>query len=208
MISAHMDYRDVADVKEMLKKLSRDESRKAMARGINKTMTGVRTDGTKILTERYALTATEIRKSWKIKKAPFKNPHGVVSSKGTFIRLIKFGARPSRTGVSVKVLRGGARKVIKHAYIGHAKKGQRLEQVYRRKWDIVWPSSHKKPVNKKRAYAKLPLEYRFPVEALYGPRLQDHLGDGNIFKVLTKMAGDRLLKNMKHEVEYLLSQAR
>jgi len=69
-----------------------------------------------------------------------------------------------------------------------------------------WKGAHKKPVPG-RAYAKMPLQYRYPIKALYGPRIQDYLGDPAIIKTLTSMAGERLSKAMTHEVEYLLSQA-
>ena len=201
MMTIKMNPTDVADVKAMLKRLSGDEPNKAMARAINKTMTGVRTDGTKILSDHYALTASTIRESFKISKASFKDPSGVVSSKGTFIRLIKFGARQTREGVSVKVLKSKPRAVIKHAFIAKVKKNQSEEQVYWRKWS----GPRKKPVPG-RAYAQMGFKYRFPVKALYGPRIQDYIGDPGIISTLTKMAGDRLSRNMKHEVEYLLGQ--
>ena len=200
MIAIKLNPKDVADVKSMLSKLSNDEANKATSRCINLTMTGVRTDGTRILSDHYALTASEIRDSWKISKSTFRDPNGVVSSKGTFIRLSKFGARQTKIGVSVKVLKKNPRAVIEHAFF--AKLGN-TKQVYWRKWK----GPHKKPVPG-RAYAKMPFEYRFPIKALYGPRIQDYLGDPMIIGTLTKMAGDRLSKNMAHEVNYLLSQVR
>jgi hypothetical protein len=207
-MSVRIDPKDMAEVQKSLSRLSGDEVKKAMSRGINRTLTGVRTDGTDILARRYALKKSDIMYSWKIRKGAFRDPHGVVSTTGVFLRLKLFGARQTKTGVSVKVLRQGSRKVIKHAYIGTAKKNQKFEQVYRRKWDIEWPASHKKPVNRKIAYAKLPLEYRFPVEALYGPRIQDYLARENIMTELRKKSGERLIKNIEHEVDYLMSQAK
>ena len=125
--------RDIEDVKRSLAKLSGDEAKKAMMRGINSTLTGVRTDGVGILKEHYALTATEIRSSFKITKAAFKDPSGSISSKGAFIRLIKFGARQNATGVSVKVLKANPRATIKHAFL--AKLGG-TTQVYWRKYKV------------------------------------------------------------------------
>lgn len=54
----------------------------------------------------------------------------------------------------------------------------------------------------------LPEDYRLPVRALYGPRIQDYISDPVHMALLSKMAGDRLIKNMQHEVEYLLSLAK
>jgi hypothetical protein len=199
MLSIKINPTDLAAVKQTLNQLSGDEADLAMVRGINKTMTGVRTDGTKILYDRYALTATVIRESFKIRKAYFRDPNGSVSTKGTFIRLIKFGARAVSTGVSVKVLRTEPRKTVAHAFI--AKLGLQ-DQVYRR----AYKGPHKKPVAT-RKYAAMPFEYRFPVHALYGPRIQDHLDDPVVIGTLQNMAGTRLTDSMRHEVEYLLSKA-
>jgi hypothetical protein len=197
-MKVQMNPRDVAEVKKTLSRLAGDEANKAMVRGINKTMTGVRTDGVKMLKDHYALTASAIRKSWRIRKALFRDPHGVVSSKGTFVRLKEFGARETKTGVSVKVLRTGPRKVVKHAFFATLKQNK---QVYWRKW-----SGPRKAKDPRMAYGKLPMQYRFPVKALYGPRIQDHLGDPQIIGTLTKLAGQRLSKNMAHEVDYLLGK--
>lgn len=199
MITITLNPKDMADVKRMLSTLSGDEANKAMMRGINDTLTGVRTDGTKILSDHYALTASAIRESWKISKASFRDPVGVVGSTGTFIRLIKFGAKQTKTGVSVKVLQKNPRAVIAHAFIGKSKKSQGSEQVYWRKYK----GARKKPVPG-RAYAKMPFEYRFPVKALYGPRIQDYLGDPEIIGTVTKLAGERLSKNMQREVDAIM----
>lgn len=200
MDAIRINPKDIDDVKKTLARLSGDEANKAMVRGINKTLTGVRTDGVKILKEHYALTATAIRKSWSIRKAAFKDPYAAVSSKGAFIRLYEFGAKQNSTGVSVKVLQKNPRATIEHAFI--AKLGAK-PQVYWRKYK----GARKKPVAG-RAYARMPRGYRFPIKALYGPRIQDYLGDSNIIGTLQKMAGERLTKNMEREVNYLLSQAK
>jgi len=199
----HVNPRDVEGVRAMLAHIGGDEAEKASVRAINRTMTGVRTDGIRILSEHYALTASAIRESWHISRARFRDPCGVVGSRGTFIRLSKFGARQTKTGVSVKVLRRNPRAVVAHAFIARVKSGQRDDQVYWRQY-----KGPRKRAVTGRAYARMPFEYRFPVKALYGPRIQDHLGDPAIIEKLTRMAGERLSKDMKHEVEYLLSQVR
>jgi hypothetical protein len=201
--SVYINPRDRASVLAMLDQLSGAEANKANVRGINRTLTGVRTDGVRILSDHYALTASAIRESWKISQARFDDPSGVVGSQGTFIRLVKFGARQNKTGVSVKVLQKNPRATIAHAFIAKLKNNQSEDQVYWRKWK----GFRKKPVAG-RNYAAMPMQYRFPVKALYGPRIQDYLGDPGIIDTLTAMAGERLSKNMKHEVEYLLSQVK
>ena len=220
-MNVRINPQDIEEVKQMLKKLSGDELAKANSRGINKTLDGVKTDGVKMLTGYYALTASAIRESYKIRKGSFKNPTGVVSSKGTFIRLIKYGAKQTNEGVSVRVLKSSGRKIVKHAYIGKVRSDQKSEQVYRRKYHDEKNGGKTSKINKmagKVGYVWspkqnryfparwMPEEYRLPVKALYGPRIQDYLSDPVHFDVLKKLAGERLMKNMRHEVEYLISQ--
>ena len=217
MITIKINPNDLAAVKRTLTQLSGDEANLAMVRGINKTMTGVRTDGVKVLYDHYALTATAIRDSFKIRKAYFKDPHGAISTKGTFIRLMKFGARKVQSGVSVKVLRANPRSTIAHAFI--AKLGLQ-DHVYRRAYKSGSGKLSKSDAaigrsgwifNKKTGRyfpaAALPFKYRFPIHALYGPRIQDYLDDPVIIGTLQQMAGTRLTDAMAHEVEYLLSKA-
>lgn len=220
MVSVRINPRDIEEIKQMMKKLSGAELVKAQVRAMNKTADGVRTDGVKMLTGYYALTATAIRASWKVNKAAFKNPTAAVSSKGTFIRLINYGAKQVDTGVSVRVLKSSGRKIVKHAYIGKVRSDQRTEQVYRRKYHdetrnnkiskisrmagkvgYVWSEKQNRYIPAR----WMPEEYRLPVKALYGPRIQDYLSDPTHMSVLEKLAGERLTKNMKHEIDYILS---
>lgn len=198
MMKITINQNDIAEIRTMLRQI-KDEAPKAVVRAINETMPGVRTDGTKLLSDHYALTAPSIRESWKINKAKFRDPHGVVSTAGTFIRLINYGAKQTKTGVSVKILKAGKRKVIKHAFISTVRKDQSNKQVYWR----TYKGPHSKPVSN-RAYAKMPLKYRVPVEALYGPRIQDYLGDPYVMSMLTKMTEERLSKNMRRAIESIL----
>lgn len=222
-LTIKIDEKDFASVRAALNTLTGDEMVKAQVRGFNKTSEGVRTDGVKMLTEYYALTASEIRASWKIKKAAFKNPSAVVSTAGTFIRLMKYGAKQTNAGVSVRVLKSSGRKVVEHAYIGRVRSDQKNDQVYRRKYrdegkggktskinkmagkvGYVWSNKYNRYIPAK----WLPNEYRLPLKALYGPRIQDYLADPVHIALLEKLAGERLIKNMTHEVDYLLSLAK
>lgn len=195
-ITIQLNPKDVEGVKSLLRQLDPDLVEKAHVRCINTTMTGVRTDGVGLLSDHYALTASAIRESFDIRKAKFRDPSGVVSSQGTFIRLKEFGAKATKTGVSVKVLKKNPRAVIAHAFFARL---QKTEQVYWRAY-----RGPRKPPVPGRAYARMPFSYRFPVKALYGPRIQDYLSDPQVIDTLTRMAGDRISKNMEREVNAIL----
>ena len=228
LLNIRINPREIEEIKEMMKSLKGDEIKKVQVRAINKTTVGVRTDGVKMLTDYYALPSTAIRESWSISKAAFKSPVAAVSSKGAFIRLMKYGAKQVNSGVSVKVLKKGARKIVKHAFIGKLIPGQSQDQVYRREWHnnkrggnisaaaqamarkgYIWSKRQKRyiPAKWMEIFAQTGeySEYRNPVNALYGPRIQDYLADSTHYDVLLKLAGERLTKNMKHEIDYILS---
>jgi len=224
-MSVRIDAESMRQVQDMLMLLGSDEVPKAQARGINKTMTGVRTDGVKMMTERYALTASEIRDSWKINTCKISDPSGDVSTKGVPIRLMKFGAKQVSTGVSVKVLKTEGRKIVKGAFIGKINKGQNEDQVYIRQWKFdnpggssnagtgqmnmkgyIWSKKYNRYIPAKwmeQFQNTGEFKYRFPVKALYGPRIQN-IFDTEKFKILMDMAEVRLFKNIDHEVNYLL----
>lgn len=222
-----MNAQDVDEVKRALAQLKGNEPKKALSRGINKTMTGVRTDGVKMLTEYYALTAKKIRESWKINPCRINTPSGDVSTRGSYINLIEYGAKQTPSGVSVKVLKKSGRKTVMHAFIGKIKSSQNAAQVYRRKWQDKNEATHATPLQQamamkgfiwsKRQKRWIPAKwmdnyyqntgefrYRFPVRSLYGPRVQDFLADEQHFLILKKMADERLRVNVAHEVDYLL----
>ena len=198
LMTVTINPRDMEEVRELLKGLRSTEIDKVLTSTINTTMTGVVTDGTKILYDHYALPSAVIKASWSINRYNYAFPSGRVFCQGEFIRLKEFGAKKVKAGVSVKILREGSRETVAHAFfttLGY-KKG---EQVYRRKWKTVG----KRPIRSTGFYRNLPFEYRFPVKALYGPRIQDYLGDPPRFNVLQDKAGDRLIKEAERRVSAL-----
>lgn len=237
-ISVKIDEKSMDEVKRMLSVLGSDESRKAQARGINKTMTGVRTDGVKMMTDRYALTASAIRDSWRINTCKISDPSGDVSTKGVPIRLMQFGAKQVASGVSVKVLKAGGRKIVKSAFIGKIKKGQSENQVYIRRYKFDNPGSTSKSgsgakgkagyVWSSRGKRWIPAKWMGGYSHIYKvSELADrdelryrfpvkslygpriqNMFDTENFKRLMDMAEVRLFKNIDHEVNYLLSLAK
>jgi len=224
-----MNVRDVAELKRTLDKLSGEEQKKAMMRGINKTMDGVKTDGVKMMSQYYALTAAKIRESWKANKCSVTNLSGSVFSRGSYLNLKEYSAQQTPSGVTVKILKNSGRKTVMHAFIGKIKSNQKADQVYRRVWYDEKHTSRQTGLNagmmnmhgyiwSKRLKRYIPAKwmetfamtgehskYRWKVRSLYGPRVQDYIADDNHFEILKRMTDERLGKNMDHEVKYLLS---
>ena len=157
---------------------------------------------------------------------------GDVSTTGPLLRLTKFGAQQEIQGVSAKIYKDRPRYTIHHAFIGKVKSDQKEQQVYRRVWHdnrhekstatvysammnqhgYAWSTRQNRwvAIKKMSQYIK-EMEgydsfYRWPVRALYGPRIQDHLTVPTIAAQLMKKAGERLIKNMTHEVDFMLTQ--
>lgn len=172
-------------------------------RAINKTLTGVRTDGVQILYDRYNLTKKRIRNAFAISKAKPGIITGKiaarVSTTGKSISLLDYGARPVKAGLSVKVLRSSPRSIIPGGFIAKMKSGKILS---------VWREWHKfkKPMRANFKYGRLPRKYRLPIKQLYGPRIQDYLGDDANHKKWQDMASERLKGHMAHEAEYLIKK--
>ena len=55
-------------------------------------------------------------------------------------------------------------------------------------------------------YAKLPKKYRHPIQELYGPSVPATLGDPKVFKPVEEKSGERLKKNINHEMDFELSK--
>lgn len=88
---------------------------RALARALNRAATTVRAEARREIRARYNIAANRVNKVIQIKQATSINPDAVVFAKDRRLSLAVFGAKAAkRTGnVTVKVLRGGPRKVVK-----------------------------------------------------------------------------------------------
>jgi len=104
------------------------KGKQAVARALNRALTGVKTDAGKAIRKEYpGAKAGAIKKTFDVKKASKTHLMGMAKSKGHRQPLIAFGARPSRPGsrrppigASVKVT---ARKRIKGAFVARTPSG-------------------------------------------------------------------------------------
>lgn len=186
------------EVNRILRNIGEDAPR-ALVRSINKTLPGVRTDMTAVIYDQYNVTKTKIRSTFSIKKASLGQPSGIVATKGRHLNLIEFAARQTQKGVTVKILRQGARKLFIGAFIRIMKTGKEL--VLQRKYHAT-----KVPLRPNIVYGRLPEKYRLPVQSLFGPRLQDCLEKPDVWARIERMATERLIKAANHEADYLIKR--
>lgn len=92
--------------------------RKAIATALNRTATSAFTAGSKKIRERYNIKAKDIRASSYLAKATSGNTEATLSITGGPIPFKYFGAKQVAKGVTVRILKGRRRSLIKHAFIG------------------------------------------------------------------------------------------
>lgn len=90
---------------------------KAVARAANRTATGTRAQMSKRIRTRVNLKARDVKESIDIvSRATFRNPRAILKFEFNPVPLKAYGANQRKDGVSVRVLKGEGRKVIKHAH--------------------------------------------------------------------------------------------
>ncbi|MHB0998210.1 MAG: phage tail protein [Armatimonadota bacterium] len=154
---------------------------RAMASALNKTVTGVRTDTVKMLTQTYTVKQKDIKKSITIgRKASLANLQAVVAGNYNAISLINFKVRPKsvtkrrpKKGVTTEVKRGETAS-IPHAFIA--------------------PLGGKPQVTTRVGKSRLPIKKRF------GPAVPGMMNNNKVADTVMKLAGDRLEKNLNHEI--------
>lgn len=114
---------------EILKKLGENSS-KAQADALNRTLAGMRTDATRLIVKQSGLKRPEVFKSFSLIKASGKSaaPKAVVNISGSPVPVYKFAARPAapmtgktRGGVSYRV--GESRIKFQHAFVAKMHSG-------------------------------------------------------------------------------------
>lgn len=173
---------------------------KVISRSINDTLSGVKTDASSEIRTVITLKKSTVDATFRTVKANTTHLSGLFESKGSPVPLIEYGARATKTGVSVQVKKGNPRSLIKGAFIATMKSGH--TGVFWRQWH----QAVSKPTNKKIPYGKLPKRYRLPIAQRYGPRVPDILENQPVMSVVLTKAGDRMHKNIERELNYELSK--
>lgn len=153
----------------------------AAVRALNRTATTVRAEASRRIRERYNLKAAVIKEDLRIWRAQRGRLESQVIARGRPIRLIDFGARQVKTGVSVQVVRGRGRKTIGGAFVARMKSG--LVGVFERRGKA-----------------------RLPIDQLYSIGVPAMFSQQQILKALRGVAGDRFRRELARELKFRSGQ--
>jgi len=214
-INIRVDSDDLQRLQRDLRNI-RNGAPRALKGAVNRTLTGVKTDMARETQKVLNLKQKRIKKDISVvKKATTSDFSGRVSSKGQPVNLIQFGAREKKRGVSVKVLRSEPRKTIPGAFTFMAKYKEKGSGLRKINLLVGWREKTEKNAQylgtkKKRmpdeAYATLPERYRYPVEALHGPRIQDIMSRPEVMQPVKGKAQVRVKKDLASQVDRLLDR--
>ncbi len=114
---------EVKGLDKVLAALNPDVVKKAAVRSLNDLGEQLKNQTVKEAREKYNVPSGTFKKKLKVKKANYSNMKWSMEIPGDRkMNLIHFGARQVKKGVSVKVLKTGARKVVKGAFIANGGK--------------------------------------------------------------------------------------
>lgn len=187
-IRVQLNRADVEELKVLMSALEPDSRIKALVRAMNKTAKGVRTDISREIRQRVNIKAGDVKDGIKLWTANSSRPSVRITISGNRRRLILFGARQTKTGVSVQVYKANGRKIIPHAFISKGK-GSGQENVF---WRIKGGDGR--------------LVGRYPIRKKYGLALPEAF-EWTSREAVEAQARERLKKNLTHEIDYLLLQA-
>jgi hypothetical protein len=182
------------DLLRRLGELGEDAPR-AAARALNRTMAMIKTGVVRGLAADTGLAQKDVRPSLDIKRATFRHLMAELVVTGARIPLLAFKARgrePSAgQGSGVTYALPGGRGRAEHAFIATMPTGHR--GVY---------AVFDEPVRRS-AGAWSP---NLPIAELFGPSLPHAFLRANIGEAETARAGELLPQNLRHEIEFMLSQ--
>lgn len=188
-IKVQLSTADVETLRTQLSALEPDSRTRAIVRAMNRTAKGSRTDISREIRAKVNIKAADVKDGISLWLAN-KNKLGVtIRIKGSRRRLYLFGARQTKTGVSVQVYKAKGRKIIPHAFINKGRQSGRQ--------DVFWRASA----------GGGKLVGRYPIYTRYGLALPEAF-EWTSREAVEEQARVRLKKNLEHEIDYLLQQAK
>ena len=210
-ITLQFNERDVANVKAMLRGLDNIVP-KVLSRAINDTLAGVKTDASTEIRAIITAPKKTVDGAMTISKATPASLEGGVAISGTPLPLIAYSARQTLKGVSAQVKKDSGRQVIPGAFIATVRAGKQAASGYEGHAGVFWRTWHADSAKSgknmaKRAWKKMPAQYRLPIKQLYGPRIPDYIAEkGPVMAIVLKKSDERMHKNLDKELNYEMSK--
>lgn len=188
-IRIQLNRADVEELNALLLALEPASRIKALVRAMNKTARGVRTDISREIRAKVNIKAKDVTKGIKLWMANKTRPSVRITISGKRRQLILFGARQTKTGVSVQVYKAEGRKIIPRAFIATGKSSGEPNVFWRTKG------------------ADGRMVGRYPIRKKYGLALPEAF-EWTSRDSVEAQAQERLKKNLTHEIDYLLQESR
>lgn len=199
-IKVKIDRSDLAAVDAAMSGI-KNGYKKILVRSLNKTITGVRTDAVSKIRKEITPKAKIIRDTFKLDKANYTKMTASVKSTGWPIPLIDYKARAVKRGVTFQVRQAASRSLLPGAFIAIMTSGHK--GVF---WREYRDTHHAGIIKKKVRYGALPVQYRLPIRQRYGPAVPTIMESEKVMKPILKKAGDRLSKEIDHQLEFEMSK--
>jgi hypothetical protein len=114
------------EVQRQLDRLKEDVAKQALVRAVNRTMEQAKTAMSREIRSEFNISASKVNDALRIIRANYRGGIFTVQAtlesptkRGRSLNLINFGARQTSKGVTVKVKKGGGRKLIPRAFIAN-----------------------------------------------------------------------------------------
>lgn len=177
---------------------------KVVSTAINKTAKTTKVQSKARIGNELNLSAKRIDKNITIKKASYAKLSGAVVSKGKPVGLIQFSPIQKNTGISVKVLRSGTRKIVKHAFIAKGKGTSTTEHMYMRKYNWDGGAPGRRFARGRRhpnvGWGKMPEKFSYKIMRLTGPRIEDIFAKQKVIEPITIQANKLLADTANKEI--------
>jgi hypothetical protein len=191
-----------ADITRALRKfdLTEQDAKRAIPRALNKTATTARANAAReIRSAGYNIKVSGIKRQLSIRRASADELVAIVRATGRPIPLINYGARQTKTGVSVKVLRG--RTVIKGAFIATMPSGHR--GVFVRVDSAAGRRARLKGFGKVKHGQARNGKHGLPIQQLFGPSVPSAFGSEVVQRATVEAIRDRFPKVLAQELHYV-----
>lgn len=188
---------DAARAESVLGYLARELQTKGrftnvVARAQNRVIMGMRTETVTEIRKIYNAPAADIRKTMTVTKANKNRLQARLTLRGKMsVELINYGARETKKGVSVRILRGSKSKAIRP---GGANE---ILATKKRKVSATWIA---------KGHVMARVEGKDHPVILWGPSFMGVFSHENVRAELQKIAEDRYVKRLKAEADYELTK--